>query len=88
MEEVEVDNNTTPRPQGSQKSKELRVIELSDEEEPEPYVTPYLLEKKTRKAVAPPPEDTEAEASETENQLRGKVSKKAAATSSNNLKVR
>jgi hypothetical protein len=50
---------------------------------------PYLLEKKTRKAVAPPPEDTEAEASETENQLRGKVSKKASATtSSDNLKVR
>lgn len=60
------------------------VIELSDEE---PYVTPFKLQKKRRK-VAPPPEDTEVEASEVEQQLRGKASKKAGPLKSSTDKVR
>ena len=59
-------------------------IELSDEE---PYVTPFLLSKKKQK-VAPPPEDTEAENSEIEVQLRGKGSKKASPVKSSSDKVR
>lgn len=60
--------------------------ELSDNQEP--YITPFLLEKKKRK-VAPPPEDTELEAlSEVEQQLRGKASKKAGPVKSSVEKVR
>lgn len=69
-------------------------IELSDTtsrgdqlEEPEPYVTPFLLEKKKRK-IAPPPEETEPEHSEVEQQLRGKASKKAGPVKSSTDKVR
>ena len=57
---------------------------MSDEE---PYVTPFLLSKKKQK-VAPPPEDTEAENSEIEVQLRGKGSKKASPAKSPSDKVR
>ena len=47
------------------------VIELSDLDasDQEPYVTPFLLEKKKRK-IAPAPKDTEVEHSEVEQQLR------------------
>jgi hypothetical protein len=61
------------------------VIELSDDQEP--YVTPFPLAKKKRK-VAPPPEDTEAEQSDMEQQLRGKMGKKAGAKESSTDKVR
>ena len=78
--EVEGSNDETPRPRGSQKSKEL--VNLSDNEDP--YVTPFPLEKKKKYAVArlaPPPDDTEAEDSEIEKKLRGKVNKKVKSSS-------
>ena len=59
-------------------------IKLSDEE---PYIMPFLLSKKKRN-VARPPEDTEAENSEIEVQLRGKGSKKASPAESSSDKVR
>lgn len=69
---------------GSQKATGSAVIELSDSDagdashvDQEPYVTPFLLEKKKRK-IAPAPEDTASEVdSEVEQQLRRKASKKA-----------
>jgi hypothetical protein len=61
-------------------------IELSDSDE-EPYVTPLLL-RKNKRMVAPPPEDVEAENSETEQQLRGKASKKAGPVKNSSDKVR
>lgn len=80
-------DNETPRPQGSHVSNE--VVELTDDDE-EPYITPFTLERKVRKAVAPPPIDTEVEDSDIEQQLRRKASKKAGAVKSvdGNLKVR
>jgi hypothetical protein len=57
-----------------------QVIELSDDE---PYVTPFLLGKKIRKVVAPPPDDSDVEDSEVEQRLLGKVNKKGAVKSSN-----
>lgn len=52
-------------------------IELSDDGAP--YATPFVLGKQKRKAVAPPPDDTEADDSAAERQLRGKTNKKAGA---------
>ena len=67
------------------------VIELSDASNQleEPYVTPFLLEKKRRK-VAPPPQagDTEPEHSEVEQQLREKARGKARPVKSSTYKVR
>lgn len=64
------------------------VIELSDGDQlEESYVTPFLLQKKKRK-IAPPPEETELEHSEVEQQLRGKASKKAGPVKSSTDKVR
>jgi hypothetical protein len=50
-----------------------QVIELSDDNDEEPFVTPILLDKKRRR-IAPQAirEDTEEEDSEVERQLRGK----------------
>jgi len=76
------DNDSTPRPQGSHVSKD-DFIELSSESEgqgpEEPYATPFPLEKKMRRAVAPPTDsdDNEAEDSEIERQLRELLRKKA-----------
>lgn len=79
---------------GSQKATGSAVIELSDSDagdashvDQEPYVTPFLLEKKKRK-IAPAPEDTEVEHSEVEQQLRRKASKKAGPVKSSPDKVR
>jgi hypothetical protein len=55
-------------------------------EAPVEYVTPFLLKKKIRK-VAPPPDDTEVEDSEVEQQLVRKASKTGAVKSSSD-KVR
>ena len=65
------------------------VIELSDSDasDQEPYVTPFLLEKKKRK-IAPALEDTEVEHSEVEQQLRWKASKKDGPVKSSTDKVR
>ena len=62
------DNTETPRPQGMSKD----LIELSDKQ---PYITPSVLERKTQKAVTPPPDDTEAEDSEVEKIQREKAKK-------------
>ena len=72
--EAEDRDDETSRPQGSHVSGE--VVEISDDDDNEPYITPFLLEKKKGKLVAPPPDDTEGEESDIEKQLRGKVSKK------------
>lgn len=76
--EVEGGDNDTPRPPVSKE-----VVELFDDDE-EPYITPFRLDKKMQKMVAPP-DDTEVEDSDTEQHLKGKVSKKAAGS---NNKVR
>ena len=87
MDEVEDgDIDETPRPRGSHEP-----IELSDSDEALVYVTPFPLEKKMRKVVAPPPDDTDAEDYEIEQRLRGKVTKKAVSGSQslrNHEKVR
>jgi len=81
MDKVEDEDNKTPVPRGSCISKELS-------EDEEPYITPFLLNKKIRKEVAPPPDDTEAEDSEIEEQLRGKANtKKAGVVKSSSNKV-
>jgi hypothetical protein len=79
---------TRPSNKDTDKVEDNAVIELTDEE---PYVTPFLLGKKKRKvAPPPPPEDSEAENSEIELQLRGKLdaSKKAGPVKSSSDKVR
>ena len=79
MDEVEDgDIDETPCPWGSHDP-----IELSDSDEALVYVIPFPLEKKTRKVVAPPPDDTDAEDYEIEQRLRGKVTKKAVSGSHN-----
>lgn len=65
-------------------SKEPEVVEISDDE---PYITPFVL-KRVRKAAPPPPDDTEVENSDIEQQLRAKASKKAGAVKGSNDKVR
>ena len=67
----ETEDDKTPRPQGSH---------LSEDEEP--YVTPFPLEKKTRKVVVPSSNDTEAEDSEIERKLLIEKVKKAAVKNS------
>jgi hypothetical protein len=66
------------------------VDEVGDNETPEAsveYVTPFLLKKKIRKVAPPPPDDTDMEDSEVEQQLVRKASKTGAVKSSSD-KVR
>ena len=79
--QAEGGDNKTPGLQGSHMS----IIKSSDDEEP--YVTPFLLEKKIQKVVTPPPDNTEAEDSEIKNQLRGKANKKTGVVRSSSNKV-
>ena len=74
---------------GSGSQNASAVIELSDSDasDQEPYVTPFLLEKKKRK-IAPSLEDTEVEHSKVEQQLRRKASKKDGPVKSSTDKVR
>lgn len=77
--------------EGGSKKSAVQVVELSDSDDAshidqEPYVTPFLLEKKRRK-IAPAPEDTEEE-SEVEQQLKRKASKKTGPVKSSTEKVR
>ena len=78
--DVEGGDNDTPRQQGSKSHMTKEVVEISDDDsEGNVYVSPFPL-KKMRKTFALP-DDTEAE----DNDLRGKVGKKAAGS---NNKVR
>ena len=63
--DMESENNTeTHHPQDFHMSKGF--IELSDEE---PYNTPSVL-KRTQKVAAPPPDNTEVEDSEAEEEMK------------------
>jgi hypothetical protein len=85
--EAEDGDDETHRPQGSHVSGEVVEISQSDDDK-DPYITPFLLEKKKGKLPAPQADDTEGEESDIEQQLRGKASKKAAGVSGSNNKVR